>query len=219
MKLVNLKIYKKIIYTVFLFIIVSYVKVNAQDNMRIKNKPGGIFSLGVRAPISAFNDGDWRNFGTGAGGQFRIRLAERLSTDWFFDYVTGNVSDFANRTDYHIGWSVVYYLGKESPDLRGIQPYVLAGHCFDYTNQKDNLNKNNFAERWSSAVQAGLGTHFNLTKRFDVSTTLQYMIHMGTDIHADKHDGVVVFEKESGVNLEGHLFFNLSLNYKIVDLW
>jgi len=55
-------------------------------------------------------------------------------------------------------------------------------------------------------VQAGFGAHFNLTKRFDVSTTLQYMIHMGTDIHAHKEDETVHFEKESGVNLEGHMF-------------
>jgi opacity protein-like surface antigen len=183
-----------------------------QEDMKIKNKPGGIFSLGVRTPISAFNDGDWRNMGTGAGGQFRIRIAERLNTDWFFDYVTGNVGDFASRTDY--------YLGKKSPDEVKVQPYVIAGHCFDYTNQKDNNNRSNFAERWSSAVQAGFGAHFNVTKRFDVSTTLQYMIHMGTDIHAEKNEfDEVVFEKESGVNLEGHMFFNVSLNYKIVDLW
>lgn len=197
----------------------SSKSVFSQEDMKIKNKPGGIFSLGVKTPLSAFNDGNWRNVGTGAGAQFRIRIAERLNTDWFFDYVTGNVSDFASRTDYHIGWSVAYYLGKKSPDQVKVQPYILAGHCFDYTNQKDNMNRTNYAERWSSAVQAGFGTHFNLTKRFDVSTTLQYMIHMGTDIRAEKINNEVVFKKESGVNLEGHVFLNLSLNYKIVDLW
>lgn len=205
---------------IFFYLITISLLASSQEDMKIKNKPGGIFSLGVRAPISAFNDGDWRNMGTGAGGQFRIRIAERLNTDWFFDYVTGNVGDFASRTDYHIGWSVAYYLGKKSPDEVKVQPYVIAGHCFDYTNQKDNNNRSNFAERWSSAVQAGFGAHFNVTKRFDVSTTLQYMIHMGTDIHAEKNEfDEVVFEKESGVNLEGHIFFNVSLNYKIVDLW
>lgn len=207
-------------YLLVIFLFLSSKYIFCQEDMKIRKKPGGIFSLGVRAPLSAFNDGDWRNMGTGAGGQFRIRIAERLNTDWFFDYVTGNVGDFASRTDYHIGWSVAYYLGKKSPDEVKVQPYVLAGHCFDYTNQKDNNNRSNFAERWSSAVQAGFGSHFNVTKRFDVSTTLQYMIHMGTDIHAEKNEyGEVVFEKESGVNLEGHIFFNLSLNYKIVDLW
>lgn len=204
----------------FLALLFTHQFLIGQEGMKIKNKPGGIFSLGVRAPLSAFNDGDWRNMGTGAGGQFRIRIAERLNTDWFFDYVTGNVGNFASRTDYHIGWSVAYYLGKKSPDEVKVQPYVIAGHCFDYTNQKDNNNRSNFSERWSSAVQAGFGTHFNLTKRFDVSTTLQYMIHMGTDIRAEKDvNNVVVFEKQSGVNLEGHIFFNLSLNYKLVDLW
>ncbi|MBS1637465.1 MAG: hypothetical protein JST26_16235 [Bacteroidetes bacterium] len=191
----------------------------AQQDMKIKKNPSGIFSLGVRCPVSAFNDGDWRNFGYGSGGQFRIRVADRINTDWFFDYITGNVGSFASRTDYHIGWSVLYYLTNKDPLGAKVQPYILAGHCFDYTNQKDNLNRSNYAERWSSAVQAGIGAHFNLTKRFDISTTAQYMIHLGTDIHARQENGAVVFEKENGVNLEGHILFNLSLNYKLVDLW
>ena len=32
-------------------------------------------------------------------------------------------------------------------------------------------------DRWGSAVQAGLGIHFNLTSRFDISLMSQYMIH------------------------------------------
>ena len=35
--------------------------------------------------------------------------------------------------------------------------YVLAGHCFDYSKQQSIAEPENFAERWSSAVQAGLG--------------------------------------------------------------
>lgn len=194
-------------------------KINAQEDLKIKNKPGGIFSLGVRAPISAFNDGNWRNLGTGTGGQFRLRIAERLSTDWFFDYITGNISNFASRTDYHIGWSIVYYLGNKPPDEVKVQPFILAGHCFDYTNQKENNNSSNYKERWSSAVQAGFGSNFNITKRFDVSATAQYMIHLGNDIHAHQENGKVIIHEKKGVNLEGHIFFNISLNYKIIDLW
>lgn len=211
--------YINILKLILIFTVVSSFGLIAQNDLPIKNKPGGIFSLGVKAPISAFNDGDWRNIGTGTGGQFRIRISEHLSTDWFADYVTGNISNFASRTDYHIGWSVVYLLGRKSPEQMTVVPFILAGHCFDYTNQKDNKNPSNYGERWSSAVQAGLGSSFNLTNRFDISTTLQYMIHMGTDIHSHQENGKVVIHEKKGVNLEGHLFFNLSLNYKIIDLW
>jgi len=68
-------------------------------------------------------------------------------------------------------------------------------------------------------VQAGFGSSFNITKRFDVSATAQYMIHLGNDIHAHQENGKVIIHEKKGVNLEGHIFFNISLNYKIIDLW
>jgi hypothetical protein len=130
------------------------------------------------------------------------------------------VGKHVNRTDYHIGWSVMYYLvpsnAEKTPRL---QPYVLAGHCFDYSNLKESANDANFMERWSSAVQAGLGTHYNFTPRFDAALQAQYMIHLGNDIDTDQENGKVAFISKNGVNLEGHLLITFSLNYKIADLW
>ena len=74
-------------------------------------------------------------------------------------------------------------------------------------------------ERWSSAVQGGAGVHFNLSPRLDLSVVGQYMVHLGTDVHADVHDGVVHFHEEKGASLEGHLLFHVGINYKIADLW
>jgi hypothetical protein len=96
---------------------------------------------------------------------------------------------------------------------------VLAGQCFDYTKQQANDDPTNIAERWSSAVQAGLGTHLNLTDRSDISIVGQYMVHLGTDIHAHEHDGEVEFHQEPGASLEGHLLLHLSFNYKLFDAW
>ncbi len=185
----------------------------------IKKTRGGVFSLGNRTTLSTFNDGKSGNRGMGAGGQFRLQLSNRLNTEWFADYLTGNEGTLANRVDAHIGWSVMYYLAAPKDKLPLFQPYILAGHCFDYAHLEENLNKQNYAERWSSAVQAGTGMHYNLSQRFDLSATIQYMIHLGTDIHAEQQDAVVTFVKETGLSLEGHLLFNLSLNYKIIDLW
>ncbi|MGZ3904688.1 MAG: hypothetical protein ACXVC6_13385 [Bacteroidia bacterium] len=186
----------------------------------MKNGYGGVLAVGARSTISTFNDGKWQNAGTGAGGQFFIQASDRVNTAWFFDYITSGVGNYANRTDYHIGWSVMYYLIPSNTEkMPKIQPYVLAGHCFDYSNFKDNTNNNNFAERWSSAVQAGIGTHFNLTNRFDINVQGQYMIHLGNDIDAEKENGVVVFKQEPGVNLQGHILFTIGINYKMIDLW
>jgi hypothetical protein len=185
--------------------------------LKIKNNNGGLFSLGVRTTISTFNHGEFGNTGMGTGGQYRLQFAERINTDWFFDYITGSIGDFAHRTDYHIGWSVIFYPTKRS-DVR-IRPYVLAGHCFDYTRIVDNSNRNNFVERWSSAVQGGAGMHINLTPRMDLSIVSQYMIHMGTHVDAHEHHGEVEFHSEKGASMEGHLLFHFGINYKIADLW
>ncbi|WKZ67528.1 MAG: hypothetical protein QY325_06285 [Flavobacteriales bacterium] len=187
--------------------------------LKPRGGPGGTLSLGGRSAISLFNDGHGGAPGLGTGGQFRIRLSERVNTDWFYDYLAGPAGTGAHRIDQHIGWSALYYLRASRPAQPFFQPYVLAGHCFDYTRQRANNDPANQAERWSSAVQAGLGAHFNLTPRWDISTVVQYMSHLGTDVHAEEHDGEVHFHQEKGGSLEGHLLLHLSFNYKLLDAW
>lgn len=185
--------------------------------LKVKNQQGGILSLGVRTTVSTFNDGDFGNNGMGAGGQFRLQVANFVNTDWYLDYITSNVGDYALRNDLHIGWSVLAYFSAKQDAL--IKPYILAGHCFDWTTLRDLNDPSNTADRRSSAVQAGAGFHWNFSQRMDLSFTTQYMIHLGSDIHAHYENGLVEFEKHKGANLEGHLLFNVSINYKIADLW
>ena len=199
-----------------LCVLLNNSALNAQIPDWKKGSDGGVLGLGVRSTVSLFNHGDADNIGTGVGGQFRLQFAEKVNSDWFFDYLTSNVDDIAHRSDYHIGWSVLYYPTTKPVKIR---PYVLAGHCFDYTRIIDNFDANHFLERWSSAVQGGIGSHFNLSERFDISMTAQYMIHLGNDIHAQQENGLTVFREEKGASLEGHLLVNVSLTYKIADLW
>lgn len=185
-----------------------------------KKDYSGVLSLGVRNTFSTFNDGVWKNLGMGVGGQFRLQFANRVNSDWFYDYIRSNAGEYAQRTDQHIGWSVLFYpYMKKDGKPSFVQPYILAGHCFDYTRLSENNNESNHTERWSTAVQGGIGTHVNLSTRADVSVVAQYMMHLGTDIHVHEDNGVVTFEEHSEVSAEGHLLFNLSLNYKIADLW
>jgi opacity protein-like surface antigen len=192
----------------------SGVQLQAQP-MNYKGGPGGTLSFGQRATISTFNHGDEKP-APGVGGNFRIRLSERVNTEWFFDYLPAT-NQFTRRADYHIGWSVLLYPFKTGNEL--FVPYVLAGHCFDYTHHTDLSNSANQIERWSSAVQAGIGTHINLTERFDISVAAQYMIHLGTDVHAHIDNGAVEFEQHKGGSLEGHVLLTVGLNYKFTDLW
>lgn len=187
------------------------------QELKVKNDYGGMFSLGVRTTLSTFNGHHEESNGFGVGGQFRLQFADRVNSDWFFDYITSEVGDYANRTDYHIGWSVLYYPTADPKSF--VRPYILAGHCFDYTQMVSKRNSNDRLERWSSAVQGGAGVHFNLSERLDLSLVGQYMVHLGNEIHTELENGTVHFYEENGASLEGHMLFHLGINYKIGDLW
>jgi opacity protein-like surface antigen len=203
---------KKYILIVFLIPLFSY----AQQ----KDSTGGYFQLGVRSSVSMFSD-DGAN-GFGFGGQFRIRFADRVNTDWFADYITTDIGGMARREDMHIGWSVLAYPFNCKTVKGKFTPYILAGHCFDYSKVSKN-SSGEFLEKWSSAVQAGIGTHYNITDRMDVSLTAQYMMHLGKDIHAEvfELDGKkeILIEKNDVRGIEGHMLINLSFNYRLCDLW
>ena len=197
----------------------------SQETARDQSGESGKLQLGLRSTVSAFSD-DGAN-GMGAGGQFRVKLGTRLNTDWFLDYITTDIARIAKRTDYHIGWSVLYYPLNCDVKQGKFTPYILAGHCFDWTDVKKNggiYSLYNVPEkRFSSAVQAGLGTHYNLSDNVDVSLTAQYMMHLGKDIHTEVFDNEYTGEKDVRIEkgdfgLEGHLLINLSLNVYIADL-
>lgn len=213
----------KLIFIVLLFPITVF----SQEEMRPSNttKASGMFELGVRSTISGF--GSTNNIGTGFGGQFRLRISKRINTEWFADFITEDIDGLAKRNDYHIGWSVMFYpFATEGKFV----PYILAGHCFDYTKvssvrTNENIIADEAQSRLSSATQLGIGTHFNATDYFDVSFGVQYMVHLGNDIHTDidEHNGTeeLHIEKESHSNpvLEGHLLFTVSVNFKLGKIW
>lgn len=181
-----------------------------------KKNNAGWFSLGARSTVSAFSN---EGAGLGTGGSFRIQLSNQVNTDWFADYITINVSDRIRSDYYHIGWSVMFYPMKE---VKKLQPYVLAGHCFDYNRVTQIDLPSNTKDRWGSAVQAGLGCHFNLTDRFDITLISQYMIHLTKEVEIqDSKAGPSTIDVggASGTQLQGHLLTTVSLNYKIGKLW
>lgn len=183
------------------------------------NKSGQFF-LGVRSTSSLFTDAGTP--GSGIGGMFRIRMGKRVNTEWFADYLTTNLQNLGYRRDGHIGWSVLFYLSKEPMQAKKVSPFLIAGHCFDYTKVYVLADKKN-EDRWSSAVQMGIGTHYNLTEKFDVSLTAQYMSHLGADLHShiEEDRGVkkLEIEKHGSAGLEGHVLLTLSLNYRLGNLW
>lgn len=180
-------------------------------------KGAGTFSLGTRNTFSIFNDDP--GLGVGIGGQYRIQLSDRINTEWFFDYITSKNKTFTNRNDYHFGWSVMYYPGNTVDFSNLFQPYIIAGHCFDYSKVWEQKDKSNYADRWSLATQAGLGTHVNITKFFDCSLSTQYMLHFGKEIETTVEKDIVNIEKKSFSSPDGHFLCTVSINYKLLHLW
>ncbi|MDQ3046584.1 MAG: outer membrane beta-barrel protein [Bacteroidota bacterium] len=202
-----------------LIIISMFIPIVSMAQEKLDSE-SGYFQLGVRNTISAFSDDGATGFGF--GGQFRIRVLSRVNTDWFADYITTDISGLARREDLHIGWSVLTYPFNHHTTKGKITPYLLAGHCFDYS--KVIRNSDQFSvQKLNSAVQAGLGAHYNITDRTDISLTAQYMMHMGKDLHVHIHDegGMkkVELSKYQIRGIEGHLLINLSLNVRLFDMW
>lgn len=190
---------------------------------------GGQFSLGVRSTVSLFSDSG-ESVGTGAGGQFRIRLYDFMNTEWFADYLTSSVGTLGTRTDYHIGWSVMFYSPKQKKyKPYRPKPYLLAGHCFDYTHIQGNnpfyQQNGEVPSRWSSAVQAGLGFHVPFSERVDLSFNTQYMIHFGKELSVETRyagayrEPYLYVNQEENTELDGHLLITFSLNIRCADLW
>ncbi len=211
-----------------LIIMLLAVGISAQAQNRKQNRNvGGRLTLGVRSTVSLFSD-DGGNKGMGAGGQFRLRFYDFMNSEWFGDYIMTSIGTVGTRTDYHVGWSVMFYApSKKGFKMYRPKPYLLVGHCFDYTSfHGTNPFYQSYASasRWSSAVQGGLGFHIPFTEKVDLSVSGQYMMHLGKEVLAEERtagngDKFLHAELQDNAGLDGHLLVSFSLNVQIADLW
>lgn len=211
---------KRFLLLCLLFVFPSSILL-AQTNYSQK----GQIQIGTRTTTSLFGHDSYP--GLGSGGQFRVQLTDYLNTEWFADWISIDLDGTGVRQNAHIGWSVLFYPKK----MNRFVPYVIAGHCFDFakviplsTEYYD--RSSDIISRWSSAVQAGLGSHYYLSDRFNMTLSAQYMLHLGnhleyeiTNISAGNNYLVTHSDTHQDERFEGHLFLTLSLNYRIADLW
>jgi len=210
-------LYKK---SVFFYLFLMSSLAFSQKNYAEK----GNIELGLRTTTSVFGHDPYN--GLGIGGQTRVQITDYLNTEWFADWITIDLAGAGTRENSHIGWSVLFYPKKMGKFI----PYAIAGHCFDYARvtplSTPYLNRtNDVISRWSSAVQMGLGSHYYLTDKFNLTFSAQYMMHLGKQLQYELVESTNGYyletfpELKADERLESHLLLTLSLNYKIADLW
>jgi len=210
----------KRIYTILILSLIPLI-CYSQAPLKMRGNGGGLFSLGMRSTVSMFNGHDWNTIGLGTGGHFRMQVLDQVNTEWFGDVAISDIEGFAHREDYHIGTSVIFYpIPGNSDYKKPVKPFIEMGFCFDWTRIMENKNPSNETLHFSTALPVGIGTHFNLTQRFDITLKAQYMMHLGSDIDVEQDEhGHVHIHKHPNASLEGHLFIVLSANYKLADFW
>jgi hypothetical protein len=188
-----------------------------------ENKNAGRFMLGLRTTVSAFSDVGY--YGLGTGGQFRIQLGPKLNTEWYYDHIQTDLGGLGRRVDEHIGWSVMYYALGQKTAKGKFTPYIEAGNCFDYTTVRVNYTVSTAPlSRGSAAVHLGLGTHYNLSERTDITFKAQYMLHLGSGIEEEVHTDDITQAKtliitKGSPAIDGHLLLTCSVNFLVADLW
>ena len=197
--------------------------VQAQEKSNELLNSVGSLSMGTRNTISMFSAEGKTYWGMSVGGQLRMRIHDKLNSDWFGDYVTTNVGNLAARTDFHGGVSMMPYTFG-TPRIMKATFYPLAGFCIDYTRFNvtsgiTQADEPRMLERYSFAIQLGGGMQIPLSQKFDFTTTAHYMLHSGSDVHMHINNQNVLLSLHKGFQLEGHFLFSFSVNYKLFNIW
>ncbi|MGD0712074.1 MAG: hypothetical protein ABR968_12955 [Bacteroidales bacterium] len=199
----------------------------AQGKRDTITDPTGYLSLGARNCFSSFFSQGRAFIGTGAGGEFAVRIAKDFNCHWFTDWVVSNVDNLAQRDDLHGGFSMMPQVLSPRIGNRHLAMFPLVGICLDYSKFLITTGKNissgpNFVERYSWAVQCGLGATLPVSSRLDFSLEMQYMLHMGTCVGINLYGNEVQLLKmkpAGNVCLEGHYIISLSMDFKLFKLW
>jgi hypothetical protein len=102
----------------------------------------------------------------------------------------------------------------------------MAGHCFDYARvvplSTPYLDRSDeVIERWSAAAaQIGLGAHYYLNDRFNLTLDAHYMLHLSKHLEyelVETGNGWYVETQavDQSPAIEGHLLITTSVNYRL----
>jgi len=189
--------------------------------------PTGFLSVGARNCFSSFFSQGKAYVGTGAGGEFALRITKDFNSHYFADWIVSNVNNLAQRFDFHSGFSMMPTVFSPHVGKKQLSMFPLAGICIDYTKMsittgRDSATLPRYVERYSFAVQAGFGVTLPVSRKLDVSLEAHYMLHIGTCVGINiKDNDVRLLEMQPAGNLclEGHYVLAVSMDYKLIRLW
>jgi len=224
-----MKFFVRKLFIVFVFLLLCGTS-QAQEMIKSDTfpDPSGYLSIGSRNCFSSFFSQGKAFVGTGAGGQFALRIAEDFNSHYFADWIVSNVDNLAQRYDFHSGFSMMPQLFSPRIGNKHLSVFPLAGICIDYTKfsvttGKDSASLPRYVERYSFAVQAGFGVTLPVSKKLDVSLEAHYMLHIGTcmGVLILNSDEVRLLKMQPAGNLclEGHYVLAFSMDYKLFKLW
>ena len=216
---------KSIIIVLILSLLLTSLQAQEKENTVFN--PTGYLSMGARNCFSSFFSNKKAFVGTGAGGEFGLRIAKDFNSHWFADWIVSNVGNLAQRYDFHSGFSMMPEVLSASIGPKRLAMFPLAGICIDYTKFQITTGKNvtsgpNWLERYSFAVQAGCGVTLPVSNRLDVSLEAHYMLHIGTCLGINLNGTEVqllIMQPNQSLCLEGHYVLALSMDFKLFKLW
>lgn len=205
---------------VLLLILLCTTTVEAQEKKA--NVQSGYFSVARRTSLSMWSLNQWKVNGLGLGTAFRIQFSKRLNSEWYADFIRTQYKGKVYRWDRHLTNSLMFYFRDLDSFKNQLHPFVSASvFCLDITKVEGVGPGAESLERFSFSQQFGVGTHYFITEKFDISLYAQYYNHLGNDIHIDEHDDgtIHLVEVKERISLEGHMFFVFSAGYRFGDLW
>ncbi|MCS6990547.1 MAG: hypothetical protein NZL95_01640 [Chitinophagales bacterium] len=184
--------------------------------MRIKFTDPGVFAAGIRTAAGLTLTDSTLNLAQGVGLQARLLVLQRLNTEWYVEWLRGGFSDEAFRTDLHLGFNILGYFQRR---LQRVAPFLMTGFAADALTLNNRLEARHRTTSWTTAVLGAIGFHINLTWRSDLTIAVAYQHHLVHQALLQTAEGILAQVPRSGRTGDGHLLVQLSMNYKITDLW
>lgn len=184
------------------------------------NSAAGLLSLGLAGQTASLLHQEDYQAPIGVGANFRLQLHNRINTEWALHYMQADFGEQAFRKDIFISANALFYPFPGNEDFEeSWRPFISLGGSMNYGALEANANPSNQVDRWNPAIALGLGTHLNLTPKFDLSFSTQYMLEFGEELSWQNNNGRLLLLSQPSEKVEQRFLFSLSLNYKIADLW